>query len=79
MSDDRPELPPDVPGEDEPPDLTLAVVATLLLLGDLGHAAGDRYTPDLRLRVRAVCAILKRLPPDQAREAVARIERADPS
>jgi len=73
------DLPPDVPGEDEPPDLTLAVIVTLLLLGDLADAAGDRYTPELRGRVGAVCAVLKRLPADQAREVVQRIERADPS
>lgn len=67
-------LPPDVPGEDEPPELSLAVVAVLLLFADLGDALGDRYTPELRGRVGAVSAVLKRLPADEARGAVDRLE-----
>lgn len=55
------ELPPDVPGEDEPPDIRLAVVVTLLLFADLGDQLGDRYTPELRGRVGAVSAVLRRL------------------
>jgi hypothetical protein len=62
----RNELPPDVPGEDERPDIRLAVIVTLLLLADLGDAAGDRYSPDLRGRVGAVSAVLRRLVPDGA-------------
>jgi len=58
--------PPEHPGgqDDDPPDLLLALVATLTLLSDvrdrLDRERDDRAA-DLRLRISAIAAVLARL------------------
>lgn len=57
--------PPDVPGEADPPDLRLALIAAIVLLDDVRDRltqGGDTNTDtDLTLRTLAVAAVLRRL------------------
>jgi hypothetical protein len=57
ISDGPPEHPDGQ--EDEPPDLRLALWVVMVLLRDLDRARD--YDDDLRLRVRAVLAVIARL------------------
>lgn len=57
-------LPPDRPGEDDPPDLDLALNVVLVLLGDLDEYVMGRgsFPPDqLRPRIGAVSAVVRRI------------------
>lgn len=54
-------LPPNIPGEDEPPDVRLAVLVASTLLRDLcDHLALDDED-ELGLRIVAVLAVLHRV------------------
>ena len=57
-------LPPDVPGESEPPDVLLALSVAAVLFDDLAsHLRGEEEADraDLLLRISAVARVLRRV------------------
>lgn len=65
MTEVRPD-PPNIPGEDDPPDVQLAILVAILILRDLRDyldpGDDDDHDPgDLLLRTGAVLAVLRRL------------------